>query len=263
VSFVVREGNVTESLPRYVGPEVDVGTDGRKMTQEEIKARFDAESAAVYSRGRGLPWLPEHGAVMSLLIETLRAYLPACARVLDLGAGTGNLARRILRAFPDAHVTLADFSPNMLGEAPRVLKPFAGRYETVLADFWQGQFPEAAYDGVVSSFALHHGRGAAMVGDLYRKVYRWLKTPGVFLCCDVVEGDAPELAQLNEAGWRGFLQQRKFAVEQIEHIFSNYRREDSPLSLRQHLALLERAGFSAADVLWKRFNFAVYVGVKA
>lgn len=48
----------------------------------------------------------------------------------------------------------------------------------------------------------------------------------------------------------------------VEHIFSNYRREDSPLSLRQHLALLQRAGFSAADVLWKRFNFAVYVGVK-
>ncbi len=37
----------------------------------------------------------------------------------------------------------------------------------------------------------------------------------------------------------------------------------SPLSLRQHLALLEQAGFSATDVLWKRFNFAVYAGVKA
>jgi tRNA (cmo5U34)-methyltransferase len=178
-----------------------------------------------------------------------------------LGAGTGNLARRILRASPDAHVTLVDFSPNMLGEAPRVLRAFRGRYETVLADFWQGQFPAAGYDAVVSSFALHHGRGEAMVGDLYGKIHGWLKAPGVFLCCDVVEGDTPELARMNEAGWHGFLQKR-FAAEDIERIFSNYRREDSPLSLRQHLALLERAGFSAADVLWKRFNFALYVGVR-
>lgn len=251
--------DVIKGLPRYVGPEVSA--DGRKMTQEEIKARFDAESAAVYSRGRGLPWLPEHAAVMDLLVETLRAYLPARARVLDLGAGTGNLARRILRAFPDAHVTLVDFSPNMLGEAPRVLKGFRGRYETVLADFWQAQFPAAAYDAVVSSFALHHGRGAEVYGDLYCKIHGWLKTPGIFLCCDVVEGDAPELARLNEAGWRGFLQRRRFAAKDIERIFSNYRREDSPVSLRQHLALLERAGFSAADVVWKRFNFAVYVGM--
>jgi len=250
-----------DRLPRYVGP--DVSDDGRKMTQEEIRARFDAESAAVYSRGRGLPWLPEHAAVMRLLIEVLRAYLPARARVLDLGAGTGNLARRILCAFPDAHVTLVDFSQNMLGEAPRVLRAFRGRYETVLADFWQAQFPEAAYDAVVSSFALHHGRGAGVYGDLYRRIRGWLKTPGVFLCCDVVEGDMPALAQLNEAGWRGFLVQKRFTAEDIERIFSNYRREDSPLSLRQHLALLERAGFTAADVLWKRFNFAVYVGVKS
>jgi tRNA (cmo5U34)-methyltransferase len=249
-----------QTLPRYIGP--DVSADGRKMTQEEIKARFDAEAAAVYSHRRGLPWLPEHGTVMGLLVETLQAYLPPRARVLDLGAGTGNLARRILRAFPDGHVTLVDFSPNMLGEVPHVLRAFRGHYETVLADLWQGQFPKAAYDAVVSSFALHHGRGAAMYGDLYCKIYGWLKTPSVFLCCDVVEGDAPELAQSNEAGWRGFLQ-RKFAAADVERIFSNYRREDSPLSLRQHLALLERAGFSAADVLWKRFNFAVYVGVKA
>jgi hypothetical protein len=45
-------------------------------------------------------------------------------------------------------------------------------------------------------------------------------------------------------------------------MFSNYRREDSPISIRKHLSSLGEAGFAKADVLWKRFNFAVYAGVK-
>ncbi len=232
------------------------------MSQEEIKARFDAETAAAYSQRKPL-WLPEYEYAMSLVLQVLGSYLPASAQLADLGAGTGNLSRRVLKALPDSHVTLVDFSQNMLNEAPRLLSAFDGRYRIILEDFWRAEFPAGEYDGVVTSFALHHGRGEAAYEDLYRKIYRWLKAPGIFVCCDVVEGDTRTIAEMNEAGWRGFLQKRDFAAEDIERIFSNYRREDSPLSLRQHLHLLARAEFSAADVLWKRFNFAVYVGIKS
>jgi tRNA (cmo5U34)-methyltransferase len=248
------------SLPKYVGPEVSLA--GQKMSQQEIQARFDAETAAAYSQRKPL-WLPEHDYAMRLVLKALKSYLPDSARLVDLGAGTGNLSRRVLKALPDCHVTLVDFSQNMLNEAPRLLAAFDGRYRIMLEDFWRMEFPPGEYDGVVASFALHHGRGEAVYWDLYRKIYDWLKVPGVFVCCDVVQGDAPPLAEMNEAGWRGFLQKRDFAPEDIERIFSNYRREDSPLSLRQHLDLLMQAGFGAADVLWKRFNFAVYVGIKS
>ena len=250
---------VRHSLPKYVGP--DTCLLDRKMTQEEIKARFDAETAAVYSQRKPL-WLPEHDYAMNLVLKALEPCLASSARVLDLGAGTGNLSRRILKAFKDCHVTLVDFSQNMLSEAPRVLAGFEGRYETVLQDFWGAEFPEAGYHGVVASFAIHHGRGEAVYLDLYHKIYQWLKSPGVFVCCDVVEGDTPALAEMNEEGWRQFLRKR-FPAEEVERILSNYHREDSPLSLKQHLSLLTLAGFVSADVLWKRFNFGVYVGIKA
>ena len=249
-----------QRLPKYVGPEVSLA--GQKMSQQEIRARFDAETAAAYSQRKPL-WLPEHDYAMRLVLKMLESYLPDSAQIVDLGAGTGNLSRRILKALPDCHVTLVDFSQNMLNEAPRLLAAFDGRYRIMLEDFWRAEFSAGEYDGVVASFALHHGRGEAVYRDLYRKNYDWLKAPGVFVCCDVVQGDAPPLAEMNEAGWRGFLQKRDFAPKDIERIFSNYRREDSPLSLRQHLDLLMQAGFGAADVLWKRFNFAVYVGIKS
>ena len=230
------------------------------MTQEEIKARFDAETAAVYSQRKPL-WLPEYDYAMSLVLKVLEPCLSSHARILDLGAGTGNLSCRILKEFKDCHVTLVDFSQNMLNEAPCVLAGFEGRYDAVLQDFWGAEFPMAQYDGVVASFALHHGRGEAAYQNLYQRIYRWLKSPGVFVCCDVVEGDTPALAEMNEGGWRQFLRKR-FPAEEVERILSNYHREDSPLSLKRHLSLLTLAGFSSADVLWKRFNFSVYVGIK-
>ena len=246
-------------LPRYVGPEVSVP--GRKMTQEEIKARFDAETAAAYNQ-RKLAWCPGYEQGMGLVLDALKLYLPPSASVLDLGAGTGNLSRRVLQAFQDCHVTLVDFSRNMLAEVPQVLAGFEGRYETRQQDLWSARFSDATYDAVVASFALHHGRGEAVYQQLYQDIFKWLRVPGIFVCYDVIDGDTRSVSDLNEAGWRQFLQSEKFSSADIERIFANYYREDSPLSLKQHLALLTGAGFDVADVLWKQFNFGVYVGAK-
>jgi tRNA (cmo5U34)-methyltransferase len=247
-------------LPRYVGPEISHLD--QKMTKEEIRVRFDAELAAAYSQ-RKPAWLPEYDRVLGLVAKVLEPYLVSQpASVLDLGAGTGNLSRRILRAFPESRVTLVDFSQNMLDEAPNVLEAFPGRYDVQRADFWQVDFPPGQFEAVISSFALHHGRGEAVYRDLYRNIYCWLKSPGAFVCCDVVEGDTPDLTAMNIAGWRQHLTGR-ISPADIERLFENYRREDSPISLRQHLGLLAEAGFCSADVVWKRYNFAVYVGIKA
>ena len=246
-------------LPKYVGP--DISPLDRKMTREEIKARFDAETAAVYSQ-RKPPWLPGYEYALKLVLEILQLYLSPSARILDLGAGTGNLSRRVLQTLTGCHVTLVDFSQNMLNEAPLVLAGFEGRYETLLQDMWNAHFPEGSCDAVVASFAIHHGRGQAVYKELYQEIFKWLRAPGIFACCDVVEGDTQAISELNEAGWRRFLRRKNFPPFEVERLFSNYRREDSPLSLKQHLSLLTQAGFTAADVLWKRFNFSVYVGIK-
>jgi tRNA (cmo5U34)-methyltransferase len=249
-----------QSLPKYVGPAAS--SLGRKMTPEEIKSRFDVETAAAYSQ-QNPPWLPNYAGAMDLVLQALKLYLPSTARIIDLGAGTGNLSRRVLQAFPDCHLTLVDFSQNMLDGTAGVLAGFEGRYELLLHDMWNIDFQAGAYDAVVASFALHHGRGETVYKKMYQNIFRWLKTPGVFACCDVVNGDAPSLSDINEAGWRQFLVHEEFSAPDIERLFANYHREDSPLSLKQHLNLLSQVGFASADVLWKKSNFSVYVGIKS
>ncbi|MBN1312076.1 MAG: class I SAM-dependent methyltransferase [Anaerolineae bacterium] len=240
-------------LPKYVGPKP---TD-RVLTREEVKARFDAETAEAYSQ-KDPVYLPEYAFALGLVVEALRAALPPSPRIFDLGAGTGNLSRRVLAGIPGSHVTLVDFSDNMLGGSKTVLADFTDRYDIVCEDFFQADFPAGSVDGVVSSFAIHHARGEEEYLSLYQKIRSWLAPQGVFACCDVIEGGNAGWTHVNEEGWKDHLRSVSFEEEQIDHIFANYHSEDTPISLPQHLTLLKQAGFASVDVLWKKYNFGVY-----
>ncbi len=241
-----------QSIPNYDSPRED-----RVLTRDEVKARFDHETAAVYSQDSPV-YLPDFANAFALVIRSAEGLLPDPLRFLDLGAGTGNLSRRMLEARPGSHGTLVDFSPNMLEGTRVVLAAYPGHYDTVCGDFFTVELPDQSFDMVISSFALHHARGRDEYLQIYRQVRRWLKPGGVFTCCDVVSGDHPQWTALNEQGWKDYLRRVDFSEEQIERIFASYHVEDTPTSLFQHLTLLHEAGFEQADVLWKQYNFAVY-----
>jgi ubiquinone/menaquinone biosynthesis C-methylase UbiE len=91
-----------------------------------------------------LTYRPEQDAV-------LRALPPGKPRVLDVGCGTGLLARRIARRVPGSWVVGCDFSPGMLGRAAR--GPEGVRW--VRADAQGLPFADTSFDAVVSTQALH------------------------------------------------------------------------------------------------------------
>ncbi len=246
------------TIPRYVGAETAGRSD--KMSKEEIRERFDKETASVYSQ-RDPAWLPEFQFAFGLVPALVKRYTAPGARVLDIGAGTGNLSRTVLQAVEGINVTLMDFSQNMLAEVPNVLRDFSGRFDVVCADFMEADLGRKTYRAVVSSFAIHHCRGQKSYQSLYRRIARALERPGVFVCADVVAGDSGLLSEQNEAGWMDFLRAQGFGEPEARKILSNYHVEDSPISLRAHMSLLIKAGFTTADVLWKKHNFGVYAGI--
>ncbi len=245
--------------PRYIGPDTSKRTE--KMSRAEIQGRFDKEVAALYSQ-RDPIWLPEFRQMFALVPELLTPHVKAGSLILDVGAGTGNLSRTVLEAIPGVYCVLMDFSANMLSAVPLVLAPFAGRYETLVADFMDADYGEVKYEAIISSFAIHHCRGVEEYGALYEKFAKALKPGGIFVCCDVVAGANDTLSQLNEQGWCSFLKEQGLEAAEVERILSNYQVEDSPLDCPSHLRLLKEAGFSTVDVVWKRSNFAVYIGIK-
>ncbi|RLB55505.1 MAG: bifunctional demethylmenaquinone methyltransferase/2-methoxy-6-polyprenyl-1,4-benzoquinol methylase UbiE [Deltaproteobacteria bacterium] len=92
--------------------------------------------------------------------------LPRGARVLDLATGTADLALRIARTHPDAHVVGVDPSRGMLdvGQAKIAAANLSGRIELVEGDAEKLPFEDDCFDGVTIAFGIRNvpDRGAAL-----------------------------------------------------------------------------------------------------
>src|SRR5919199_74180 len=97
------------------------------------------------------------------------------ARILELGTGTGETARRVLARHPGAHLTGIDSSGKMLAEARRALTEADLRVARL-----QDPLPEGPFDLVFSTLAVHHLDSGGKA-DLFRRVAAGLAPSGRFL----------------------------------------------------------------------------------
>jgi len=80
--------------------------------------------------------------------------LMSAPRVLDLGAGTGDLAFEVLKRQPEACLVALDFTPEMMDLGRR--RPQGSRVHWVVGDAARLPFAAAAFDGIVSGFLLRN-----------------------------------------------------------------------------------------------------------
>ena len=119
------------------------------MTDDAI-AMFDAQAADYEALRRRL--VPSFDAFYGAAVAALELAGRPLRRVLDLGAGTGLLARAIAREHPDCELVLLDGSPAMLEQARRSLGEHACYVDADLT----ATLPPGPWDAVVSALAIHH-----------------------------------------------------------------------------------------------------------
>lgn len=94
-----------------------------------------------------------------------RAGLHPHASLLDLGSGTGDLAREALNLQPTAHVIAADFTLEMMRAGRHSTDPFAWS----AADALHLPFSADTFDAVVSGFLMRNvADGVAALQEQYR-----------------------------------------------------------------------------------------------
>jgi tRNA (cmo5U34)-methyltransferase len=179
------------------------------------------------------------------------------ARVLDLGAGTGVLARHIAAAHPPVELTLLDGAPAMLAEARKAL---GDRAAYVTADF-EAPLPAGPWDAVVSALAIHHLDDDAK-RDLIGRVHDALAPGGVFVNAEQILGPTPALdaAYLarQEAGARAAGSDDEEWAAAMDRM-----RHDRCATVADQLAWLTEAGFVDVDAPFRDGRFAVLVGRRA
>jgi demethylmenaquinone methyltransferase/2-methoxy-6-polyprenyl-1,4-benzoquinol methylase len=102
--------------------------------------------------------------------------LPRNARLLDVGSGTGDLAREALAQFPQAKVIAADFTLEMMRVGQR-----NGTLNFASADALQLPFKDALFDATVSGFFM---RNAIDLQKAIQEQHRVLKKGGRIVILD-------------------------------------------------------------------------------
>jgi demethylmenaquinone methyltransferase/2-methoxy-6-polyprenyl-1,4-benzoquinol methylase len=88
-----------------------------------------------------------------------RASVPNSGKLLDLGAGTGDLALEALIQHPDAHVVAADFTLEMMRTGrgrPKLKGLYKADLDWTSADAQSLPYPGHTFDAVVSGFLLRN-----------------------------------------------------------------------------------------------------------
>jgi SAM-dependent methyltransferase len=253
-------------------PRVDYG---------EWSRRWDAQQTFLVVRRE------ERFRVMFLVAEEVLGRAPA--RILDLGCGTGDVARRALDRFPDARVVGLDADPLLLAIARGAHGDAGGRAGWVRADLRDRSWPSAidglgAFDLIVTSTALHWLPTAALA-SAYRAAHVLLEPGGLIANADVIPPSGGErLARAADALRSGAARQAQSgasgeryaewwdAVARDPGLADVHRErarlfEDHPDDLElpnaeQHLTALRGAGFVEAAEMWRFFDYAVMVGLK-
>ena len=150
-------------------------------------------------------------------------------RILDLGTGTGETARRVLARHPGASLVGVDENEGMLAVAGSQLPPErvelrVGRIEDSL--------PDGPFDVVTSALCVHH-LDADGKADLFSRVHEVLAPGGLFVLGDVVVPVDPALA--------------------VVPLTPGY---DRPSPLADQLEWLSAAGFGPS-VAWEQGDLAV------
>jgi SAM-dependent methyltransferase len=223
-----------------------------------------------------------------MMVYLLAGALPARARVLDLGCGTGSLSERILDHFPTARVVAVDHDPLLLKIGRTALGDRAGRLTWVDADLrsatWAEGLPRGRFDAVVSSTAMHWLTSAEL-GRLYRLLGRRVRPGGIFLNADhIASGKAtPRLRRILVRAWRrraavrgppegeswrewwrAALADPRLQPEAALHRerFPRAHHRTRTASLPGHQRLLRAAGFREVSVVWSRGRNLILAAVR-
>ncbi len=155
-------------------------------------------------------------------------------RVLELGIGTGETARRVLAHHPIASLVGLDASRVMVDRARDALP---GDRVEVRVGRLEDPLPAGPFDVVISTLAIHHldGRGKA---QLFRRAARVLAPGGRLVVADVIVPEDPS--------------------DVVTPIDNDY---DTPSSTAEQLSWLSEVGLEPS-LAWAHRDLAVIIATR-
>jgi SAM-dependent methyltransferase len=212
---------------------------------------------------------PTRAEQLDILATVLADTVPDAGRLLDLGVGTGYVARLVLSRRPDLDLVGIDLKPESLDAARINLPngPDGGRRDFVrgdLNDLAEIALPHADYHAVISALVFHD-----LADTAKRAVIGWvadaLVPGGRFLLYDRLRLTEPAAFPLQKSLWRRIASVHGTAMRDADD-FDAYEADlgerNRPAALEDYLAWFRDAGLAPA-ILHQHGNIALMSACKA
>lgn len=211
------------------------------MRDEELKALFDQQAASYDKQWEKTAPIRE---ALHFLLESVFAGLPADARILCVGAGTGAEVAHLARRFPGWRFTVVEPSGAMLAVCGRRAEAegFAARcrlHEGYLDSLPPGEAHDAATCFLVSQFILEPDARSGF----FRAIARRLRPGGILASSDLASDVAsPEYDALLHA-WMHMMAAADISPESRERLRAAYAKDVAVLPPQAIASIIRAGGF--------------------
>ncbi len=202
------------------------------------------------------------------MLATLLKYIPASQEhpqsILELGAGTGNLSRRLAQQYPDAELHLLDISEASLDCSVQRLSAIGCNMDNVhrcCQDMREYSFPLAQFDVVISTISIHH-LNSAEKRELFAACYQTLRPGGVFTFSDQFSAETDEMYQKHMSTWHDYAMASGASNDEWQMWMDHQEKHDYHDPLPQQLEWLQHAGFQHVDCPWRYALWSIVQGIK-
>lgn len=178
---------------------------------------------------------------------------------LDAGCGTGNLAAQIVQAFPSCQLTVSDPSAPMLQLAKEKLAEYDCRFLTGTTETLELQVEE--FD-VITACLSHHYADQITKQKILSNCYHALKQGGIYLTIETVLKDSKLGTDIGVELWRKAQICAGKTEEAANKHVSRMGTELAPITLGEHFALMNKAGFKNVELFWTSGMQAAFYAVK-
>lgn len=205
---------------------------------------------------RILTFIPGYTAMLDAAVAAVAASAGESPHIVDLGTGTGALARRCLAVRPAARLTAIDADQDILALAAARLRDLRTQPTFLHGDFTTMALPPS--DALVASLALHHIRTADEKRAFFARCRAALGPGGILVSADCCPASDPSLRAQQFEAWRAHLRS-SYSDSETDGFFAAWADEDFYFPLADEVAMLQDAGF-ATDIAWRLGPMAVVAG---
>lgn len=127
---------------------------------------------------------PSYWEMINSVLEAINSFnLPPSSRILDIGAGTGNLLSSIARQRQDLSLFHLDFDRGMNERASEKYKGLAltNKIEVIPSAVEDATFPENHFDAITSTNALY---ATSNPHEVLKTAFNWIKPGGKLVIVD-------------------------------------------------------------------------------